>query len=145
MAYAAYLSGCVLANAGLGVVHGIAGYAGGKFPIPHGAACGTLLAKATDVIIGKLFDLEEENNIPLLKYGEAAKYLTGRDLGSLEKNCQLLIDQLYFWSEKYEIPRLGDYSISGDDCKVIAAYAGRKNTPVFLTNEDCFAICEHRL
>lgn len=145
MAYAACMSGIVLANAGLGIVHGIAGYLGGRFAVPHGAACGTLLPKATDLIIEKLFDLEEENNIPLLKYAEAGKYLTGRDFGSVEDNCRQLVDQFYVWTEKYEIPRLTAYGITDEDCRQTAKAAGRKNTPVTLSEEDCFQICEHRL
>lgn len=145
MAYAACMSGIVLANAGLGIIHGIAGYAGGRFSISHGVACGTLLAKATDVIIDRLFDLEEENNIPLIKYAESAKYLSGRDLGSVEKNCGLLVDQFYLWTEKYEIPVLSSFGISEDDCHEIAVKSGLKNTPVDLSAEDIQEICLHRL
>lgn len=146
MAYAAMLSGTVLANAGLGVVHGIAGYIGGLYPsAPHGAVCGTLLAKATDIIIEKLFDREEENNIPLLKYAEAGKYLTGRDFGSVEDNCKSLVDRFYLWTEKYDLPRLSSFGITVEGCRDIAAGSGRKNTPVPLTDDDCFEICTHRL
>lgn len=145
MAFAACMSGIVLANAGLGVVHGMAGYLGGKYPVSHGAACGTLLAKSTEVIIEKLFDLEEENNLALLKYGEAAKYVSGRDMGSLEDNCKLLVDLLYLWTEKYEIPLLHTFGITEKDCREIAEKSGRKNTPVELTGDDCYDICSHRL
>ncbi len=43
MAFAAFLGGMALANAGLGAVHGIAGPLGGLSGAPHGAICAALL------------------------------------------------------------------------------------------------------
>ena len=49
MAQAAYLSGVALANAGLGVVHGLAGIMGGQLGVAHGAICARLLPSAMHV------------------------------------------------------------------------------------------------
>lgn len=49
MSQAAYLSGVALANAGLGVVHGLAGIMGGQLGVAHGAICARLLPAAIHV------------------------------------------------------------------------------------------------
>ena len=145
MAYAAFVSGVTLANAGLGVVHGIAGYMGGRYPISHGDACGTLMVSATERIIDKLFAQEKENNIPLMKYGEAAKLLLQSDYGSLEYNCNALINTLSSWTKEYNLPRLSSCGVTEEDIPDIVKGSGRKNTPVELTDEDLAAIISDRL
>lgn len=55
MAFVSLSGGLALANAGLGVVHGLAGPLGGLSPAPHGALCGALLVpslKANRAAIG---------------------------------------------------------------------------------------------
>jgi alcohol dehydrogenase class IV len=56
MAYAALVSGIVLANAGLGIVHGIVSVVGAHTDTPHGAGCGALLAAGVATNIGALED-----------------------------------------------------------------------------------------
>jgi hypothetical protein len=46
LAYTAHVSGIALANAGLGVVHGLAGPLGGETGAPHGTICARLLPPA---------------------------------------------------------------------------------------------------
>jgi alcohol dehydrogenase class IV len=145
MAYAACLSGITMANAGLGIVHGLASAVGGLVPIPHGVVCGTLLPKATEVIIERLFDLEEENNGALIKYAETGKYLIRSDFGGVEQNCSALIGKLKDWIEQYNIPRLGSYGVSEENLQYILEKTGRKNTPVDLSKDDLLEIVSDRL
>lgn len=145
MAYAACLSGITMANAGLGIVHGFASAVGGLFPVPHGVVCGSLLPKATEIIVERLFDLEEENNTALLKYAETGKYLIQRDFGGVEQNCSALIGKLKDWIEQYDIPRLGSYGVTVGDLKQILQQTGQKNTPVELSDDDLMEILSARL
>ena len=71
MALAAYLSGVVLANAGLGVVHGFASSVASMFDIPHGVICGTLLGESTRINIKKARSLD--NQTALSKYANVGK------------------------------------------------------------------------
>lgn len=145
MSYAATMSGLGLANAGLGIVHGFASSVGGMYPIPHGTVCGTLLSAATEVIIDKLFDLEEESNTALIKYAEAGKYLSLRDYGTVEDNCRGLVDTLARWTEEFSLNRLGIYGITDADIPIICDKTGRKNTPVDLDTGDLVEILTARV
>ncbi|MEO8411038.1 MAG: iron-containing alcohol dehydrogenase [Propionivibrio sp.] len=145
MAYAALLSGVTLANAGLGVVHGLAGPLGGFFAIPHGVVCGTLLAEATRLTIAALLHHEAENHVPLAKYATVGALLAGRPPGSLRNDCATLVQTLEQWSERLCIPRLGHYGITAADFPKILAKSNGKNSPATLDREQMAAILEARL
>ena len=153
MGYAAYLSGVVLANAGLGVVHGIASPLGGLFPIPHGVVCGTLVAEATRVNIDRLAAASpeeaavgtEESASARAKYAEAGVLLSGHDAGSAAANCDQLVALLARWVEELRIPRLGSFGVSPQSLRELAAQSGVKNGPVKLTPDEIYAIMAARL
>ena len=144
MAYAAYLSGVVLAAAGLGVVHGLASPLGAARNIPHGVVCGTLLPAATEVVVGRLLNGGDESR-GLAKYSRAAVVFTGSDHGSARNNCRALVDELYRWAEEFSLPRLADYGFTLDELKRLAPEASAKSTPVDLTADDIISILERRL
>jgi len=75
MAYASLMSGAVLANAGLGIVHGFASPIGGYFKIPHGVICGTLLAEAVKMNIRLLMKSENKEDYFLKKYAKVGPCL----------------------------------------------------------------------
>ncbi|TFG64180.1 MAG: iron-containing alcohol dehydrogenase [Spirochaetales bacterium] len=145
MAYAALMSGVAMANAGLGLVHGLASPLGGGFPITHSVVCGTLLAETTAAIVNRLFDHEEENNTALLKYAEAGKYLSGQDAGGLEDNCEQLLNLIDTWTEDFSMPRLGSFGIKETALSSLAAKTGHKESHAILTIPEIEEILKARI
>ncbi len=146
MSLAALLSGITLANAGLGVVHGLASAIGGLFEIPHGVVCGTLLAEATRINIGKLASQQGWDCPELQKHVYAAKILRlGQADASHEELCGMLVNTFEDWIETLGIPRLGAYGVTVGDIPRIVSQTGLKNNPVKLTAEEIGEIVRRRL
>lgn len=145
LAYAAFLSGVTLANAGLGVVHGFAGPLGAYFPIPHGVACGTLLGEATRATIDELFASPEKNRSALEKYARVGTLLGGQATGSLRGDCTQLVATLETLIERCAIARLSRYAITRADLPRILDKANNKNSPATLSRAQMSAILEARL
>ena len=145
MAYAAFLSGITLANAGLGVVHGAASVLGALRPIPHGVVCGTLLGAATELIIEKLGEGNSVSEQYLLKFAEAGSALTGNNLNTPELNRKNLIYTLNTWIKDFGVARLSDYGFTENDLIKAAAITGLKNTPCRLETGDIVSMFLSRL
>jgi alcohol dehydrogenase class IV len=144
MAWASYVSGISLANAGLGVVHGIASPAGAYTDIPHGVVCGSLLSEATKYIISKLLETDPDSE-GLRKYGEAGELLTGKKASSVIDRCRLLTDHLDYLTEKLDIPHLSGFGFTDDIVNTIAEKSAGKNSPVKLDTDDIRKIIQSRL
>jgi alcohol dehydrogenase class IV len=145
MAYAALLSGIVLANAGLGVVHGFAGPIGGFFPIPHGVVCGTLIGAATRNNIEALRQNSARNHIALAKYARVGLLLSGDPATREKDGCECLLRTLDRWIAATSIARLSAYGITQDDFPRILDRSNNKNSPITLAREQMQAILEARL
>ncbi len=143
LSYAAYLSGLVLANAGLGVVHGIASAVGARSEIPHGVVCGTLVEAASRMIIERL-ERDGTADSALAKYAEAGALLSGRDGGSRDANCRMLLDLLAEWTEQFGVPRLGRYGLDADALEAVAREASVKSSPAPLSSGDIYAVLASR-
>ena len=147
MAYAALLSGITLAQAGLGSVHGLAAPLGAFYPIPHGLACGTLVAEATAVNIRVLQQRSPESPA-LEKYAQAATLLCHRSFSNTGEACSELIGLLREWTETLGLKRLGDYGVLPSHVDRIVANA-RGNSmltnPVLLTDGEIAEIVRARL
>lgn len=144
MAYAALLSGIVLANAGLGLVHGFAGPIGGRCAMPHGEVCGTLLAEVTQRTVAALFEDAGRQGVALAKYARAGQVLSGRAGGSLHDDCRALTETLAAWVCRFRIPRLGDYGLVPEDFGPILDRSNGKNSPVSLSRGEMEAILRAR-
>ncbi|MEW6525506.1 MAG: iron-containing alcohol dehydrogenase [Spirochaetota bacterium] len=143
MAYGAYISGITLAHAGLGVVHGLASPLGALLSIPHGVACGTLLAVCTKATIKKLLALGDSYYIK--KYAAVSELLTGYKSPSDFEACNTLIATLEEWVDRVHMPRLSEYGVREDDFASIIKDGGNKNNPALLDEQEIMLILQERL
>jgi alcohol dehydrogenase class IV len=149
MAYASLLSGAALANAGLGLVHGLASPIGGFFEIPHGVVCGTLVAETTAANIAAL--RKEAGATAAAGRSALAKYakvgvLFGGDAGKGEGwNCDFLIERLHALTEALRLPRLSAYGIGEGDLDRIVEKTGNRQNPVKLAPDAIRALLARRL
>jgi len=145
LAYAAFLSGITLANAGLGIIHGLASPLGGLVPIPHGIVCATLLAEACRMNIKRIQDIRGPEDAMLIKYARAGQVLSCAPDADVPTSCDLLVQKLDEWTERLSIPRLGRYGVTESDLDALAVQAGQKSNPVQLGLNDIKAILRARL
>ncbi len=146
MAYASFISGVTLANAGLGVVHGFASTVGGEFDIPHGVLCGTLVSAATRKIIECLKC--SGNDTYLEKYANVGAVFIKKhldNLGSRDYLLDVLIDRLEEWTQVLKLPRLSEYGISNVDVDRLSEKTGNKESPAKLTKDALKEILVARL
>ncbi|MGB1110016.1 MAG: iron-containing alcohol dehydrogenase [Gammaproteobacteria bacterium] len=147
MAYAALISGINLAQTGLGSVHGLASPLGAYFPIPHGVACGTLVASCTRKNIEVML-AREPHNRALNLYAEASMYLTGAHHPNREAAWEALIDLLDDWTKRMLLPRLSHFDIGeGEVDKIVANSRGSsmKSNPIVLSDDEIADIVIDRL
>lgn len=139
MALASLFGGLVLANAGLGAVHGFAGPLGGMFQAPHGLICATLLPA---VFAANLQALEERapESPALEKYREVARIVTG--------NRNATPDDGLHWikaiSTNLFVSGLEEFGIAESDFPAIIEKAknasSMKGNPIALTDEELTGI-----
>ncbi len=147
MAYGALISGIALAQTGLGAVHGLASPLGAFFPIPHGVACGTLLAQATEVNL-EAMQRREPDNPALDRYARLAQLLTGHHQRPRERAFAVLLETLRRWQDELALPPLSRYGIGEADLPRIVAHSrgsSMKTNPIVLTDEEITAILRPRL
>ena len=147
MAYAALVSGITLAQVGLGSVHGLAAPLGAFFPIPHGVACGTLVAAATRANIDAL-RARDPDHPALEKYAQVGRLLSRQATLDRAAAHAALIDTLTAWTHELGLPMLAHYGVTADDLPRIVANSrgsSMKTNPVLLADEEIAAIVAARL
>ncbi|MEN6586146.1 MAG: iron-containing alcohol dehydrogenase, partial [Sulfuricella sp.] len=147
MAYAALLSGITLAQVGLGSVHGLAAPLGAFFPIPHGVACGTLLAAATRVNV-EVMEAREPANPALVKYARVGRLLNHQAHVDDVAARGALLRALDEWTERMGVPRLGAFGVGEADLPRIVANcrgSSMKTNPVVIPDKDVGKILRLRL
>ncbi|NCN04440.1 MAG: iron-containing alcohol dehydrogenase [Spirochaetales bacterium] len=123
MALAAFCSGIGLANAGLGLVHGIAGTLGATIPIPHGVACARLYGP----VFSRFFrDLQAADHPQLPEARRIAGLFLGRSVESL--------DEWINWTsglpDRLEIPRAQNYGWKPEMIEPMVTKAQNRNSPL---------------
>ena len=144
LALASLLGGLALANAGLGVVHGIAGVVGGRFDAAHGAVCAALLAPAEEVNLRALAERAPEHP-SLARMDELGPLLTGEP-GATAADALAWLAGL---RAALGIPGLGSYGVTDSDLPALTAAARRASStranPVELTDRELAEILDRAL
>jgi alcohol dehydrogenase len=143
MALAALLSGICLANAGLGVVHGLASPLGAAFPIPHGAACGAVLVAGAEANLLALAS-RASGSPALARYAAAGRILASLPADTpAELARSALVDTLRRWRDALGIRGLTAWGIG--EAEVPALVAGSRGSsmrtnPIGLTDAEIAAV-----
>ena len=143
MAYGALMSGLTLANAGLGVIHGLASPVGGFFNVPHGVVCGTLLAPAVKMTVRKL--REAGGDGALEKFARIGSLFSEGRVLDRGAACGFLVEKLYQWSETLGMPRLGRYGVAPGDVGRIVRISDNKDNPIALDEEEMKNVLVERI
>lgn len=147
MAYAALCSGIVLANAGLGIIHGLAPTLGSGYSIPHGLVCGTLMAAGNEITLRKLKELrqtDEKYQLYIDKYERLGR-LFDKSATTSENGADRFIYALQRFTEVLGLPRLSAYGVTAEHLDQIIETSSGKNNPAPLSKVDIHEILMRRL
>lgn len=136
MALAALFSGITLAHAGLGLVHGFASPLGGFYHIPHGVACGSLMAPVFAKTIDNLLDDQDHQDHPAIKKliivsKVFADFKYKQDMEYL----QAFKEKLMHITILLEVPLLSEYGLKEEDVQKVVEHTSHKFHPVMLTDQ----------
>lgn len=147
LAYAAFVSGLGLALAGLGAVHSLASPLGALTEVPHGLACGALLAPITTANI-RAMTAREPQSVGLVRYARLGRLLLGEERLGQEEALQGLIEGLTTLRRRLPFAGLGAYGLTESLLGEVAAAcspASLKNNPITLSNDELQAALRQAL
>ena len=105
LAHAAFLSGVTLANAGLGLAHGVAAALGVHCQVPHGLACAVLLPTA----------LRVNRTVSEAALADIAPFFDTRAWPTPAAAAEFVIESLTQWGRELGVPeRLRDLGVRPD-------------------------------
>jgi len=142
MAWAALASGICLASAGLGAVHALAAPLGAALPIPHGAACGILLAPATAANVDAL-EARDPDGPGFARYATAGRVLLDDPALPDAEARAGLVRVLAAWAVHLGLAGLASFSLDDGMVDAIVAEASpstMRTNPVALDDGELAAI-----
>jgi alcohol dehydrogenase class IV len=139
MALCSLLGGLALANAKLGVVHGLAGVIGGTVDAPHGVVCAALLVATIEANVRALRARQPDSQA-LARYQQAARLLTGRADATIEQAIAWIGETVRLLG----IPKLARYGLGPEHADEIVARAlhasSTKGNPIELRADELHAV-----
>jgi alcohol dehydrogenase len=142
MAFAALASGITLAHAGLGAGHGLAAALGGRFPIPHGAACGATVVAATRANVNALRE-RVPGSSALPRYATVGRLLAADASLADDRAVDALIAALVEWTQRLAIPGLAAFGVGEGDVDALVADSrgsSMRTNPIELTDDELAGI-----
>lgn len=128
MAYAAFLSGLCLANAGLGLVHGFASAVGARIDIPHGLVCARLMGVVNRKTVERLYE-GNHAAVAFQKYQKAGE-IFGYSPSEASWGGEHLVNVIEGLTTRFGISRFADYGLKSDDLPEVLAKSSMKNHPI---------------
>ena len=132
MAYAAYISGMAIANAGLGYVHGLAGPLGGLHAAAHGIICGSLIAPINRAMVEAYVQTGEP--AVFRNKMEQIAVLWGRS------GMEGVVSHLEDISRIAAFPQLSTFGFSEDELRAIGLKDVKRNSPISIPSEQVVSI-----
>ncbi len=144
MAYAAFLSGITLSNAGLGLVHGFASAVGGYYQVPHGTVCGTMMGTVNRWNVNELLTI----SVPTVaheKYTHVGKLLSGNSEKNPDWYMKFAAGYFEQLTEILGIKKLSEFGVDEQSIEKIIAVTDHKANPVKFNNEALSEMIRSRL